>query len=65
MIWNSIQKNKDILKEVGLRVDVYENILEDDAEKQNYLNILLACKSIITHLAFITTLLTSHYSVLQ
>ncbi|KAI8716244.1 hypothetical protein NCS52_00917500 [Fusarium sp. LHS14.1] len=42
MIWNSIQKNKDILKEVGLRVDVCENILEDEAEKQKCLNVLLA-----------------------
>jgi hypothetical protein len=45
MIWANFQKNKDILKQYGLRVDIFDSILGDEEEKRNVMNSLLACES--------------------
>lgn len=44
MIWEDILKNKTVLKQFGLRVDVYEAILEDETEKRKAMNAILACE---------------------
>jgi hypothetical protein len=44
-LWEDILANKNVLKQLGLRYDVYEGILEDQSERQRALNALIGCKS--------------------
>ncbi|KAF4969194.1 hypothetical protein FSARC_3570 [Fusarium sarcochroum] len=41
-MWEDIQKNKDLLKQHGLRTDVYDAILNDETQKRTALNAILA-----------------------
>ncbi|KAF5659152.1 hypothetical protein FCIRC_12609 [Fusarium circinatum] len=41
-MWDDVEKNKVMLREHGLRVDVYEAILNNETERRNALNAILA-----------------------